>query len=559
MNGQSRRVTRAKGPRWTQASDADVRHSSLRDLRFLIWPIYIPAFAAVVAQSFVISVLPIYLKDDLRAGPAAVGAVVSMQGLGSVSAATFMGILIDAFGERAGMLFGAALRIAGYLGCAMPPLVSSRDAALIVVSSGRYLTGVGMSCFQVSRNAFMKDSVPSNLRGRANSLIGGAARMANIVGPALGGMVVSQWGATATFLVQALLGCGVLALLVCVLPSSRRPGESGERGAALGESGIVVGGGNDSSATAASATSFATGETVACTSSSHAMQGDDLGMAAGSIPILSRRLCAPWLLTLATFAPIGMSFSFVRAVRNLLIPLKADALRLSPAEVGCVTASSFAFDALFFPAAGWLMDGYGRKVAGVPSLLLMGLGLALLGSACGVLTLVAGSMLLGIGNGLSSGLVMTIGQDAAPYRAKGKFLGMWKACTDSATFFGPMAVGAIAQTSSLDDCCYLMGALACAFAVYYALLGREVSRSDTGCRAARTWPPMGSMVSHGGADVRGARLRGVDHGRHAKLVEELDPVLPPDEEVEDPSSSCESSNPVADLRTPVPNSGHSQD
>ena len=78
---------------------------------------------------------------------------------------------------------------------------------------------------------------------------------------------------------------------------------------------------------------------------------------------------------------------------------------------GYVTAASFAFDAAAFPAAGYVMDRYGRRAAGVPSLGLMAFGLCLLGMASSTGPLIFASAVLGVGNGLSSGLVMTIGQD----------------------------------------------------------------------------------------------------------------------------------------------------
>ncbi len=94
----------------------------------------------------------------------------------------------------------------------------------------------------------------------------------------------------------------------------------------------------------------------------------------------------------------GFSFMFVREVRhapayraspdrrrraypqarNILLPLKANELHLDKAGAGLVTAASYFFDAATFPAAGILMDRWGRKYAGVPALLLMALGIGML-------------------------------------------------------------------------------------------------------------------------------------------------------------------------------------
>ena len=90
---------------------------------------------------------------------------------------------------------------------------------------------------------------------------------------------------------------------------------------------------------------------------------------------------------------------------------------------------SFALDVVIFPFGGIVVDRYGRRAAGVPSLCGLGGGLALLGAAQSPPALVLASAVLGLSNGVSAGLIMTIGQDAAPAGGRaGRFLGLYKVC-----------------------------------------------------------------------------------------------------------------------------------
>lgn len=66
-------------------------------------------------------------------------------------------------------------------------------------------------------------------------------------------------------------------------------------------------------------------------------------------------------------------------------------------------------DSLLFAPVGYAMDRYGRKATGVPALVILSGGLLLLGLSTDGTTVTAASMVMGFGNGLSSGLVMILG------------------------------------------------------------------------------------------------------------------------------------------------------
>ena len=481
---------------------------TFRDLRHLALPLYLPSFATAIGQSLVVSVLPLYVKSSLGADVATVGIVVGMQGIGSPLSGIPAGFVVDRLGERFGILLGAAVTCFSYAACAVIAIAfvpgsgieagshAALGGAVSLLAMARFLTGIGLGTFQVARTGWVKEAVPKGLRGRANGLIGGCARLANVIGPAVGGAAASMAGGAATFLLQTVLGMAIVGLLLAVVPRHLRPQQQ-----ASGPSNGVASDGVKWSIGKES-------QEEAARLQEEAAEGGASASAASSAP--ARCVCPPWLCALVAVAPIGFIFSFMRAVRALSIPLKADAMDLGVSGAGYVTAASFAFDSVTFPAAGVLMDRYGRKTAGVPALTLMGAGFALLGWAESVNELVFASAILGVGNGLSAGLIMTIGQDAAPSKAAGRFLGLFKVCTDSALFIGPFSVGVLTATFSLDINCWAMSVVALASATWYALRHREPTPAGQ---------PGRTTCANGGVGTSTSRTQ---RHKHNRLVEELE-------------------------------------
>jgi len=68
---------------------------------------------------------------------------------------------------------------------------------------------------------------------------------------------------------------------------------------------------------------------------------------------------------------------------------------------------------VFYPA-GKLMDRKGRQWVAVPSTLIMGTAMVLIPLSTGFVSLMLAALLIGFGNGISSGLNMTLGADFSP-------------------------------------------------------------------------------------------------------------------------------------------------
>ena len=67
--------------------------------------------------------------------------------------------------------------------------------------------------------------------------------------------------------------------------------------------------------------------------------------------------------------------------------------------------------------------------------------------------------LIGFGNGLGSGTMMTLGADLAPREAMGEFLGVWRLIGDTGSLAGPLLVGSVADLLSLTPAILAIGAI----------------------------------------------------------------------------------------------------
>ena len=78
-----------------------------------------------------------------------------------------------------------------------------------------------------------------------------------------------------------------------------------------------------------------------------------------------------------------------------------------------------------------------------------------------------------------SGIVMTLGADAAPTEGRSQFLGAWRLCGDIGNTGGPLLVGAVAAVAPLATACLVVGVLGLAGAGWVGLWTRRVDRDRT--------------------------------------------------------------------------------
>lgn len=335
--------------------------------------------------------MPLYLQQA-GASYAVVGTVISALELGRLLAALPSSGLLTRLGMRWTMLVGLAV-------VTVALLVMTRVSSIPVIFGCWLLAGVGLTLFELSRHQFIAMKIANVNRGRAVAVIGGLFRLGNVVGPVTGGWVAQTAGFEMAFLVMA--GCGL--------------------------------------ATAVAVFLFVPTRTTPAAPFSLSVFGAELWETLR----LYRRV-------LLVAGGGQLMLQLVRRTRGVIVPLyAANMLGLDVATIGLVVGIGSTLDALLFLPAGMIVDRYGRKMAIIPSLLMQAVGLLLLPLATGLASLVAVVGLLGLGNGISAGTMLTLGADLTPSDRRAPFLGLWRISGSLGFALGPNIVGTVAGLLTL--------------------------------------------------------------------------------------------------------------
>lgn len=399
--------------------------ASVRGLLVRFAPmIYGPTILFSIGEGAVVPLIP-SLAARLGADLALSALIATALVIGHVCGNLPAGWLVARVGERLTMLGSASLALVGVVGLALAPDLGTLSLAVFVI-------GLAAAAFGLARHAFMTVRVPIAFRARALALLGGSFRLGMFVGPFVAALVLSLTGDEAS-----AAWCFVVCIVACMLlvgfgpdperqflpvPAGRQPGESADA---------------------------ATGPRL------------------GTKPDGVLRTMANHRHVLARLGSAASAIAAVRSARQVVVPLWGVSLGLDAQTIALVVGVSGALDFVLFYASGQIMDRFGRLWAALPSMLLMGTGFLLLAAthpgAVGWYTGVAA--VLGVGNGLSSGILMTLGADVAPEGDPAAFLGSWRTLTDGGGSLGPLLFSAIAGLTTLGVATAAIGGVAFAGAL----------------------------------------------------------------------------------------------
>ena len=358
-------------------------------LRSVAPTIFVPAVLFGIGSGAIAPIVALTARD-LGASVGVASLIVALTGIGQLIGDIPAGTFAGRFGERTAMLSSVVLIAAALAGCIFATEVWMLGASIAVL-------GLASAVWGIARHSYLTEVVPYHKRARAMSTLGGAHRVGMFVGPFLGAGVMHLWGTSGPFWVH--LGAAVAAgTLVAVL----RDPAAGTR------------------------------------------EPKGSGGPAETFRVLRENL--PVFRTLGVGA---LMVGAVRASRQVVIPLWAEQIGLDEATTSVIFGLAGAVDMLLFYPAGKAMDRFGRVAVAVPCMTIMGVSLALLPLTHSVWTLLAVALLMGFGNGMGSGIIMTLGADASPTEGRSAFLGGWRLCADLGNAGGPVLISTIAAATTL--------------------------------------------------------------------------------------------------------------
>ena len=363
----------------------------------LILPLYIPAFLLSTGIGIVSPTLSIYVKS-FELSYTLTTVVLAVGVLGNVPA----GIWVERLGRKPSMLLGLVMIGVSTLGMGMA-------TNLFQLMGAQLAGGIGNALWMLARHAYMTDVIPIANRGRAIALFGGVNRMGTFAGQFCSIFL----GVNLRLPFFIYTGIVVLNLALCFfcIPETRRP----------------------------------------------ARQTDDKRH-----PYLKNllQISRQHARLLATAGVGQVCVQTLRRGCHIIIPLYADeVVGLTTQQVRSVVMISSAVDMSMFPIAGFMMDRFGRRYATVPGICLFATGMVLMPWTGTFTWLLLAAILMRLGNGITSGTMMTLGADLAPQEGTGEFLGLWRLTGDFGGSVGPVVVGNFADLFGLGYSGFVLGGI----------------------------------------------------------------------------------------------------
>jgi MFS family permease len=380
------------------------------DLRKIAVPAFGPSFLFGLGEGAILPVIALTVRQ-LGGSVALAALMVTLIGIGSLVSNIPASLITTRYGERWAIV-GAA--VWGVLAMALCLFAWN----LWAFGVGVFMVGMSAAVFGLARQSYLTEAVPFHFRARALSTLGGVMRIGLFIGPFIAAALIHAMGIGGAY----WAGIGALALAAVV--AVRMPELPAH---------VTDAAGNDAAAVRAPATLRSVG-------SNHAKIFLTVGIGA-------------------------LLVSAVRASRQAVIPLWAEGIGLDAATTSLIYGLAGGIDMLVFYPAGKVMDRKGRAWVAVPSMLIMGIAMLLTPFTHSALTLLLASLLIGFGNGIGSGMIMTLGADYSPVAGRAHFLGLWRLMSDIGSTGGPALLSAATALVSLAAgiwCTALLGFAAAA-------------------------------------------------------------------------------------------------
>jgi MFS family permease len=359
---------------------------------FRLRSVVVPAYGPSLLYGFSSGIIaPVVAISAIERGAtlAVAGLVVALMGIGSLVANIPAGVMTTRFGERRSMVAAAAMNAAGIALCLA-------DIGLWPFAAGVLAMGMAGAVFQLARQSYLTEVVPPEMRARAMSTLGGVARIGAFAGPFAGAGLIHLFGLDGAYAAAlvAIAGAGLIAYAVPDLD-------------------------------------------------------ERASVPAGAQAISTWSITRDHRRTLVTLGIGVLLLSAIRQTRQVVVPLWAQHLHLDASTSSILFGVSGAVETLVFYPAGVVMDRWGRRAVAVPCTLVMGLSFLVMPLTHGALTLGAVAMVVGLGNGIGSGIVNTLGADAAPVLGRPTFLGVWRELADGGAAIGPVILSAVTALAGL--------------------------------------------------------------------------------------------------------------
>ena len=336
--------------------------------RELALPVYLPSLLFSAGESGLIPLIPAS-AEKLGADLPTAAMVAGLVLIGTLVADLPAARIVNRFGERLSMIWAAFTAVAGVV-------IALLATNIWMIGAGVFLLGMTAAIFGLARHSYIAETAPAEYRARALSILGGMFRLGSFIGPLIGALIIQLYGIENVYWLTIVF-CGLAGIILLSTKAEKMPNTPPNK--------------------------------------------------AGGIFAVAR-IEKKKLLTLGFAASI---LTFLRTIRALALPLWALHIDLDLVTTALIIGIAGAVDFALFYSGGQVIDKFGRRIAAVPTILAIGLGISFIPSTSNAESFAIVAIALSIANALGSGLVLTIGADLAPPESRNEFLAAFRLMLDS--------------------------------------------------------------------------------------------------------------------------------
>jgi MFS family permease len=358
-------------------------------LRSLILPIYFPALLVSIGFGMNMVVMPLFALD-LSNSYSTASVVFALLGVGTLVSDIPAGVFIARVGIKSATILGIIV-------ITISSILAGFSSSVILLGSAMFLLGTGRGIVILARMVYIADMTYDE-RGRAMASVGGVMRMGMFVGPVLGGFVAKYFSYGFALILAGIIMGSSIAFITFLRPATNK---------------------------------------------------NILKKKSQPFTFVTKTL-VEYRSIFATAGIAVFGLQLLRAGRFLIIPLWGNAIGLDSAEIGLITGIPMALEMTMFYPVGVIMDRFGRKWTAVPCITILATAVGLIPFCNSFSSLLTVVLIAGIGNGLGSGIVLTLGADFSPDIGRSGFLGVWRLLGDTGNMVSPFLVGTMTKFFALS-------------------------------------------------------------------------------------------------------------
>lgn len=385
--------------------------------------ISISTVLVMAGQGVIAPILPLF-ADEFGVGATAIGLTLSFFALARLILNVPLGVLSDRYGRRMLLIGGPLVTAVGMVG-------SGLSGGIVELLAWRFVAGAGSAMYMTGAQVYLTDiSTPEN-RARFIGTNQGALLFGTSMGPAVGGLLAEFWGIRVPFYVVG--GAAIVATVYAFLrlPETRHLAQAAP---------------------------------------------------APTPPVAGQKQRRPWLTFMLSrdfFAVswVTLMIFFTRtAARQTIMPLMAVAsFGMGAGSLGVLFTVMSVINLVLIPPAAFIADRFGRKMAIIPSGMVVALGLLVLALSTNLPVFYLGAIILALGTSVAGPAPAAYAADIAPPHLRGLAMGLYRSSGDIGFLIGPIILGLVADSSNYSWALGL-NALLIAVASLFFLTARETVR-----------------------------------------------------------------------------------